>query len=647
MSRCLGCCLALVALAAPAVAQEPPEKLLSPTTQLFVRWDGIGPHRDAYKASAVGSIMAGPTGDSVRALLARIPKELGSNLLAEPLLAGKSPTELRAVHTDLKNAEKLLDLIADKGVVVAAEVNEPRPTLGGLGKALGGLLGGDGPSPNSFLPDARIYVIIPDVGEKSDIPFSAATLIGRQMSRTEGSGVTPLPADAGTVGITFPVPEGGPVRAGCWMEGSHFVLYLGTKSFADAVRELRANAKAGGITNHALFQRARKLGEFESVARGFVDTASVIGLARRFAGPFVPGLSDKLDDIGLGNLKAVVFSSGFQGKESRALYEFDLPGERKGLATILKPSPVTLADLPPLPPDVSRFSLLRIDPKATYEAGLTLFDALAVDESFGIEAGGKSPAELSKLRKATIERELTKALGLNVREDLLPHLGDRVCVFQSPTEGLSVFGTVVCVSVKDGAKVRTAAERLNRALEQLAGGPMKVRKKVLAGVEIREVYGRGFGIFTPSYAVVGDWLVIAGHPQPVQGLVLRHKGQLEKWKPDADTAARLAKMPADAIGLQYCNPKSTVQNLCTIGPLAISTIGNAFNRGNDTEFDPFDVGLIPNGHELSKHLFPNLTYTRDDGKTVRVEVNESFGLPLEFMGVEPFTIGVFFAGLAF
>ena len=51
------------------------------------------------------------------------------------------------------------------------------------------------------------------------------------------------------------------------------------------------------------------------------------------------------------------------------------------------------------------------------------------------------------------------------------------------------------------------------------------------GVELREIYGRGFGVLTPTYAVVGDWLVIAGHPQPVQGLILRHKGEIAKWKP--------------------------------------------------------------------------------------------------------------------
>ena len=168
-------------------------------------------------------------------------------------------------------------------------------------------------------------------------------------------------------------------------------------------------------------------------------------------------------------------------------------------------------------------------------------------------------------------------------DDLLPHLGDKLVVFQSPTEGVQVFGTVVCISVKDAAKVRTAADRVQRALEAIANSPIKVRKKTLRGVEIRELYSRGFGFVTPTYAIVGDWLVVSPHPQAVQGFILRTKGELEKWKPDAVTSARLAKMPADGCGLQFCRPESTAQNLCCIGPLLIAQLAQAeiLSRNNE------------------------------------------------------------------
>ena len=71
---------------------EPRRRSCSPpTTQLYVRWDGITAHNDAYKKSIWGPVMAGPTGDSIRALLAKVPKLLGNSLLADPLLDGKPP----------------------------------------------------------------------------------------------------------------------------------------------------------------------------------------------------------------------------------------------------------------------------------------------------------------------------------------------------------------------------------------------------------------------------------------------------------------------------------------------------------------------------------------------------------------------------
>lgn len=631
MSRPVGCGLAVLLLAAPAPAADPPEALLSPSAQLYLRWDGITPHKAAYDGSALGAAMQGPTGDSVRALLAKGPKLVGSSLLADPLLEGRSPAELKAVHADLKAAEQVVALLGDTGFVVAAEVNEPRPTLSGVGKAIGGLLGaGQPPAPDAFLPDARVFVIVPGAGPKADLLFGAVRLLVRKGEAT----LDPLPAFVGRKGFVLkPKDPGIPVKAGWWVEGDHVVFYAGSVAVEAAAQGVRANIAKGGLTNNPLFARCQKGGDYEAVARGYVDAGSVVGLAKRLAGPFVPGLSEKLDAVGLGNLKAVVFSSGFKGKESRALYEVDLPGERKGVARILKPSPVTLADLPPLPPDVSRFSLLRVDYTAAFDAGLTLIDAL-VQEPFGVEEMGKTPAEVSKLRKEFLERELNKAAGIDARADLLANLGDKLCIYQSPTEGLSVLGTVVCISVKDGAKAKTAIDRLARTAEGLAGGRLKVRKKTLAGMEIREVYARDLGFFVPSYAVVGDWLVIAAHPQPVQGVVLRQAGTIPRWQPDADTARRLGGMPADAIGVQFCNPRSPAQNLCTVGPLGLGFLNLAFGQRSEGEFDPIDLGLIPNGHELSRHLFPNLTYTRDDGKTVRVEVNDSFSLPGEFVGVE-------------
>jgi hypothetical protein len=292
-----------------------------------------------------------------------------------------------------------------------------------------------------------------------------------------------------------------------------------------------------------------------------------------------------------------------------------------------------------MPPDVSRFSALRLDFPAAYDAGLGLVEFLTMNEEEGVEeVEKKNPSARIKARKEYLAREIDRILGISVTKDLLPHLGDKFVMFQSPGEGLSAFGTVVCISVKDAAKAKTATHLIQRGIEALVNSPVKVRKRVLRGVEYREFYARGFGVITPTYAIVDDWLVVALHPQAVQGVILRARGDLERWKPDAATAKRLAKMPADGCGLQYCDPRSTVSNLCILGAPFVSALNLVNDTGPETDFDPLDVVLVPNAYELNRHLFPNLTVTRDNGRTIRIEVNESFSLPFEMIGFE--TLGI-------
>jgi hypothetical protein len=663
----------VLALAAPAFAADvppakdtAPEKFLPPSTQLYVRWDGVTAHNDAYKKSIWGGIMAGPTGEGVRTLVARVPKLLADNRRAGLLLDEQPLTALKANLADLKAVEKVVELLADKGVILAVEVREPALTIKNLGQAFGGLIEGKLPNAGTLSPDVQLIVIVPDVGDKAEVLFgtlrmvfgnnkNTAALVGAQTiepfeaegrkgfclvperSEIKRKSYKPLPGQKEPV----PAPDSADpdqVSTAWWMEGKHFVLYTGTRTPKAVIAEMTASAAKGGLTRHPLFQRCQKTGNFESVARGFIDTERVINLVKTLAGPSVPGLKERLDSTGISGVKAVVFSSGFDGKESRALYEFDAPGERKGVLKALKGgTPLTLKDLPPMPPDVSRFSALRLDPAATYDAGLGLVEFLTTnaDSDADENAGKKNHIARIKERKDEMARAVDQALGISMADDLLPHLGDKLVVFQSPGEGFYLFGTVVCISVKDAAKVKTAFGRIQSGIEAVTHSSIKVRKRVLKGVEYREFYARGFGIVTPTYAIVDDWLVIASHPQAVQGVILRAKGDLEKWKPDDATAKRLAKMPAGC-GLQYCDPRPTVTTLCVLGAPFLSALNLLDGDESEEEFDPIETSIIPNAYELNKHLFPNLTVTRDDGKTIRVEVNESFSLPFEMFGVESF-----------
>ena len=66
MLRRYGLCLVLVLLLAPtavrAAEDGAPERLLPAGTQIFVRWDGIEPHRAAFDKTALGKMLKGDMG---------------------------------------------------------------------------------------------------------------------------------------------------------------------------------------------------------------------------------------------------------------------------------------------------------------------------------------------------------------------------------------------------------------------------------------------------------------------------------------------------------------------------------------------------------------------------------------------------------
>jgi hypothetical protein len=145
--------------------------------------------------------------------------------------------------------------------------------------------------------------------------------------------------------------------------------------------------------------------------------------------------------------------------------------------------------------------------------------------------------------------------------------------------------------------------------------------------------------FLPTYALVGDWLVVSFYPQPVHGFILRSKGELPAWKADEAVERSLGKMPKEFTSISVSDPRPSVKQVFALAPLVGSAI-RSFSP--ESKFDP---SLIPNGHEACKHLFPNVSVTADDGKTTRIHTRASLSLPFDLAGLDAYILG--FAGIGF
>jgi len=209
------------------------------------------------------------------------------------------------------------------------------------------------------------------------------------------------------------------------------------------------------------------------------------------------------------------------------------------------------------------------------------------------------PDSVQEVQKSI--KEINDALGLDLRKDLLESLGDKVLFYHSPSEGPLTIGQVVMIKVKDKEKLEGAIKQIVKVLAQKANGQVVFKKRTYHGVEIREVYfkERGFP-FVPSYAIHNDWLVVSLFPQPVQGYVLRAKGEMKAWKPDERSKEAFDKLPKQFLSVSWSDPRPGLGQLLSIGPIL-----GGFYKSVDPE-SSFELGSIPNAQEATRHLFPNV-----------------------------------------
>lgn len=591
MSYRYGVALALMLAPALVRGQEAAEQLLPASTQLYVRWDGLSAHRAAYEKTALGKMMKGDTGKFFANVFGLINDSLSSALTIQGLLSGTKPEQLQKLQTDAAEASKLLSALSEHGFVLAAEIRSVDP------------------------PSAQLTFLLPGAGDKPGPLFGAIRLL---------TGLAKVPVKETKAGDrTLWSIGAGPVNLGWWVEGKHALFVISTTK-VDAIAKDMGAGKHARLTDSPLYKKVRGFKEFETAARAYIDVAAL----GKLAGSLHKDAKKLIDELGLNGLKSITFQSGFEGNSERSLTELDLSGGRKGLLSLLAGKPFTLADVPPLPPDVISWSMMSFDTSAYYD---TIYKA--VETVTGIVA----PDELARVKEFL--KQADTALGIDIRKDLLGSLGDRLVQYNSPGEGVFSLSQTIMVKVKDPAKLQDALAKAIKGIATLTGADVKVKKRKYRGVTLHEVYvsEKGF-FFVPTYAIHKDWLVIGYFPQLVQGYVLRATGELPAWKPDASVQRSLKQLPREFLSVSVSDPRPSIKQILALGPLIGGAVRSFFPDSK------FDVGLIPNGHEACKHLFPNVTVASDDGQVVRIHTRASLALPFDVAGLDAYVLA--YGGIA-
>jgi hypothetical protein len=549
----------VVVFPAVARAQEVPEQLLSGRSQIYLRWDGLDAHREAFDKTAIGKMMKGDTGRLLSALVPFLREQLGA-------LDEQVSPEIVALADELPKA---LQTVGKRGFRLGIEIKQLAPL------------------------HVEFMVIFPNSGGAGGPVFSFLKKTLRAAN---------LQVHKAKLGVEY--VKAHPIKIRWWTRGEDAVVF-----FSLEVGTLLAGGLTPDVTETELYKELKQFGEFPSWIDGYVDVAAIVKLATS------PRLKPLLDDLGLDGLRSIRFHSGPDGPGEHCVIHFDMPGPRKGLLRILGREPISLAELPPLPADLNSFTAVNVDVVPLYEAAIKVAEHVLGALNPKQENAAKNMIKLAEI-----------LLGLSFRDDVLGALDRRVVRYNSPGDGPFSLGTVYLIKVKDAAKLQDALDKLSRGVGRLPLVKATIKKTTYHGATINEIrMGDESYSQLPSFAIHKGWLVYSTYPQPVRGYILRANGELPSWKMDADLARRLAEFPKDYVGIAVSDPRPAVKTLFSLGPTAVGMINNLTARlGPQARFD---LSLLPNAHEATRHLFPNITVISDDGRRVRIETRASLPLP--------------------
>jgi len=552
-------------------AQDISERLLPSGSQIYLSWDGIDKHRATFDKTAVGKMLQEDTGKFLSALWT-----YGNELMEVALRQGGDPNVIALV----KEIPPIFSGIHHHGFVLGIEVKGIMP------------------------PQVEADLVFPKAGgEKGSFQGVIAKLVALAKGNVQQTNVGKR---------TVNELSNGQVHFGWWNEpgNNDLVLVFGTTAAADMAKA--ADTPNSGFAQSKTFGKLTEFKEFSTWARGHVDVA---GLLKKVA-EISPEADKLIGELGLQGLHGLSFHSGFEGDAERSVVEVNTPDPRKGLLALMNKKTITLADLPPLPSDLTSFSASNFKLRNLYDGSILIAES-AIN---AFNPGAADPKESI--------RQFEALLGIKFGEDLFGSFGDMSVSYSSPAEGPLGLGGVYLLKVKDEKKLAETLEALFKAIPPFPGAEVSYKKRPYRGGEVMDLKVK---TDQGEYAIANmtiykGWFLFANYPQSAYGFILRSNGELPRWKASKALVKSLSAFPKEFTAIAISDPRPGVKTVLSIMP-TLMTIANSALPNVLPGAPIFDVGVIPQAQDAVRHLFPNITVTTDDGKKVRSESRASLALP--------------------
>ncbi|WZP00612.1 DUF1559 domain-containing protein [Isosphaeraceae bacterium EP7] len=340
--------------------------------------------------------------------------------------------------------------------------------------------------------------------------------------------------------------------------------------------------------------------------------------------------------VGLDGVKRVEMQFGFQDEALMWTARIAAPSPRKGFLALLDQPTFDLGSLPPLPADLTQFTVLSVDPERTYDRIIAL-----IKESD--PKGGQAQAEAT-------ERSIKESLGIDLSRDLLRHLGPKLSLYASksapPIQGLlpaleNISGLVIEAEVKDQKAAARGVDALMTSLARRVadeakkpgrrGTPPQMRKNDGPQLAWSMIPAPGTPAkdLEPTLVVGEKSLVFSPRKEIAESLAAGLKG--ERWTPKGDYSTLGKRVPNRLVYLSVSDPRETVPQIVANLPnlVAMAEMGMAQSAKAKGQAPPripirIDPALIPDPETLASKMGPGSMSISVDPSGIRLVNREAF-----------------------
>ncbi len=388
-----------------------------------------------------------------------------------------------------------------------------------------------------------------------------------------------------------------------WLEGRDLVFYLG-KEHPSAKLEAAADPERR-LANLAAWKRAWS-GERPDFVESFRVWLNAGRLFDRFGAMPVPfadqpvTIADVVKPLGV-DVDSIAFQSGYRGRHLYSNLSIVTDGPRRGLLSLYDHPPLTLADLPPLPPGVTSFHVQSLDPQATYQQVVEVIDGFV----------GIMP-EAARANWIKFKRSATQNGEFNVEEELLTPLGHVLCMFNDTQQEVFGWGrSTIVMSVDDPKVISRTLEKWAKYANEHQESVSEIRKLNQHGVDMYAIVADASPM-TFCVAVVDGWLVFGMQPQTVEAFILRQQKKLPSWNVAELGEENRRRLPDSFTALGWSDPRGSVRFVMSLAPWLADMMRMGASQAGaiGLEWKPDLSSLdIPPVEVVLQPLFPNITVT--------------------------------------